>query len=398
MNVGEKNVVPDVASLSQENLHAAINLRLALLDLPSSDCDSGDSISRLVSPILARQREMSRRLSDRLCPTDARIQGFLKEYLADTGSVPSLPRRTLVLDQSGLARGLSLPRDADVFRSPLLSSYRLRNGVLHNPAKDRRTTAGVFHIAEGGMPIADDKLAVPKVAFSKLLSIALNPPEDSLRLPYTANAAQPGGCFVSLLLRPLVVPAVPGFTTEKRMEVRFFVPGGLVANLDFVESIFGNGGDPYLPENDASLDPDGWTGHTGCVILAPHLTHVPKHLLGLPHWDNATERQRRDGMCYKSDNELYNDGNAFKICARDERGVIVTLIADNYFGYCKKEVKTQISYSANLYGLAEEEHAGGALVFRSYNEGLEYTDLSAGDAYKLPDVLALRCPAGRPCA
>ena len=388
MNVGEKNVVPDVASLSQENLHAAINLRLALLDLPSSDCDSGDSISRLVSPILARQREMSRRLSDRLCPTDARIQGFLKEYLADTGSVPSLPRRTLVLDQSGLARGLSLPRDADVFRSPLLSSYRLRNGVLHNPAKDRRTTAGVFHIAEGGMPIADDKLAVPKVAFSKLLSIALNPPEDSLRLPYTANAAQPGGCFVSLLLRPLVVPAVPGFTTEKRMEVRFFVPGGLVANLDFVESIFGNGGDPYLPENDASLDPDGWTGHTGCVILAPHLTHVPKHLLGLPHWDNATERQRRDGMCYKSDNELYNDGNAFKICARDERGVIVTLIADNYFGYCKKEVKTQISYSANLYGLAEEEHAGGALVFRSYNEGLEYTDLSAGDDYKLADVLA----------
>ena len=88
-------------------------------------------------------------------------------------------------------------------------------------------------------------------------------------------------CFVSLLLRPLVVPAVPGFTTEKRMETRFFVPGALVANLDFVESIFGNAGDPYLPENDASLDPDSWTGHTGCVILAPHLTHVPKHLLGL---------------------------------------------------------------------------------------------------------------------
>ena len=35
---------------------------------------------------------------------------------------------------------------------------------------------------------------------------------------------------------------------------------------------------------------------------------------------------------------------------RDARGVIVTVIADNYFGYCKKEVKTQISYSANLFG------------------------------------------------
>jgi hypothetical protein len=91
--------------------------------------------------------------------------------------------------------------------------------------------------------------------------------------------------------------------------------------------------------------------------------------VGLPHWDNATERQRRDGMCWKHENELYNDGSAFKVTARDGRGVIVTLIADNYFGYCKKEVKTQISYAANLYGRAEEEHAGGALVFPSYDLG-----------------------------
>ena len=47
----------------------------------------------------------------------------------------------------------------------------------------------------------------------------------------------------------------------------------------------------------------------------------------------------------------------------------------NYFGYCKKEVKTQIGYSANLFGSAEEEHSGGALVFPSYNEGQEYTCL-----------------------
>ena len=74
----------------------------------------------------------------------------------------------------------------------------------------------------------------------------------------------------------------------------------------------------------------------------------------------------------RAPDELYNDGQAFKICARDARGVIVTLIADNYFGYCKKEVKTQISYSANLFGNAEEEHAGGALVFASYNLGQEF--------------------------
>ena len=49
--------------------------------------------------------------------------------------------------------------------------------------------------------------------------------------------------------------------------------------------------------------------------------------------------------------------------------MIVTIIADNYFGYCKKEVKTQLSYSANLHGLCEEEHAGDALVYSSYDLG-----------------------------
>ena len=158
------------------------------------------------------------------------------------------------------------------------------------------------------------------------------------------------------------------------MEIRFIAPGGLVSNLDFVESIFGNGGDPYLPENDASLDPTSWTGHTGCVILAPHLTKLTKKELGLPHWDQATERQRRDGMCWKEEGDLYNDGKAFKCCARDERGVIITVVADNYFGYCKKEVKTQIGYSANLLGNVEEEHAGGARAFPRYNLGQDYTD------------------------
>jgi len=74
-------------------------------------------------------------------------------------------------------------------------------------------------------------------------------------------------------------------------------------------------------------------------------------------------------MCWNSPDELYNDGGAFKITCRDHQGVIVTLIADNYFGYCKKEVKTQLSYAANLLGLAEEEHAGGALAFPAFDLG-----------------------------
>ena len=367
--------------------NAAISLRLAQLGLPLPAEVQDTETAKLVAPILARQRELSRRLADRLCAADSRIQTWLDDYLADTGVSPRLPRRTFVLDEAGLARELSLPYDADSYSSPLLSSYRLANGVLHNPANDRRTTAGVFHIAEGGLPIPDDKIGVPKVVFARLLELAFQPPQVDLVLPYTANQEVPASCFVSLQLRPLVAPAVPGYVREKRMETRFIVPGGLVANLDFVEGIFGNGGDPYLPEHDASLKPETWTGHTGAVILAPHLTRVKKVDLGLPHTSEATERQLRDGMCWTDADELYNAGQAFKVCARDARGVIVTVIADNYFGYCKKEVKTQISYSANLFGNAEEEHAGGALVFPSYNLGQEYTVSSAGEEYTLDSVL-----------
>ena len=73
---------------------------------------------------------------------------------------------------------------------------------------------------------------------------------------------------------------------------------------------------------------------------------------------------------------------------RDERGVIVTIIADNYYGYCKKEVKTQISYSANLFGCVEEEHSGGALAFPRYNLGQEYTDVHTPAGATVERVLA----------
>ncbi|MDA1043964.1 MAG: hypothetical protein O3C57_01945, partial [Verrucomicrobia bacterium] len=65
------------------------------------------------------------------------------------------------------------------------------------------------------------------------------------------------------------------------------------------------------------------------------------------------------------------------------------LIADNYFGYCKKEVKTQISMSANMYGGAEEEHAGGAIAFPSYALGDEYRPDS--EHYGLPHSWAETC-------
>lgn len=324
--------------------------------------------------LLKNYSEHRRLLSEYRCPADQRIQDFLNDYLKRNGvdQIINLPGETFLLNEPGLARELSLPLGQDKYQSDQIESYRVLQGVLHNPKKDRRTTSGVFHIVEGGLPIPADKKSVSVDVYANLLQVALDPPTDLLSLPIASNLANPIDLWVSLLLRPTVRPAVGNVLPEKSLETRFFVPGGLVANLDFVESIFGNGGDPFLMENDAALDIDHWTGHTGCVILAPHLTKLSKKALGLPHYDDATERQRNEGMCWKKDEELYNDGDAFKIVCRDMKGVIITIIADNYFGYSKKEIKSQISYSSNLFGGVEEEHAGGAVAFPRFNLGESY--------------------------
>lgn len=351
-----------------------INLQLAALGQPGWLGDADDLLDT-ADDLLRNYRQHRRLLQGYRCPADRRIQDFLDGYLRRDGveSELRLPADSFVLDRAGLAAELSLPADGDLFQSQWLTSYRVRQGVLHNPGKDRRTTEGVFHVVEGGLPIPWDKKAVPTATFAALFKAAMNPPDALMRLPFTANQEPGAHLWVSLLLRPLVSPAVTGVMPEKRMETRFFVPGGLVANLDFVERIFGNAGDPYLPGNDAGLDVTHWSGHTGCVILAPHLIELTKKEVGLPRWDEASERQRRDGMCWRDEHERYNDGGAFKIVCRDLNGVIVTIIADNYFGYSKKEIKSQIGYAANLFGGSEEEHSGGALAFPSFNLGDSYS-------------------------
>lgn len=350
-----------------------LNLKLAELGQPVFHARVNPEVAVTVASFIARSREKDRLLSGHLCPVDSRIQTFLYDYLGEVMVAPRLPPQTLLLDLPGIARVASLPPDQDEFVSDIIRSYRVANGILHNPKSDRRTTEGIFHVTEGGLPIPDDKKAVPREVFGRLLQRAFNPPVQLMELPFTTSQTERAQCWVSLYLRPVICPEVPGFIAEQRMETRFFAPGNLVSNLDFVETIFGNAGDPNLPENDAALEPEHWSGHTGCVILAPHLVKtVTKKELGLPPWESATERQRRDGMCWKDAGEFYNEGQAFKITARDATGVVVTILGDNYFGYCKKEVKTQISFAANLFGLAEEEHAGGALVFPCYDLAGEY--------------------------
>ncbi|MEM0966991.1 MAG: hypothetical protein AAGJ81_12650 [Verrucomicrobiota bacterium] len=361
------------ARFSKEDLADYVNLKLEAIGKQGFQKVGGSPIMDLAEPFLQSVKARTHLAESPIPPCDRRIQDFLDAFAKEVGEEsPQLPRDTFVLDRHGLAKTLSLPGNADHFKSSINDSYRVAQGVLHNPKSDRRTTAGVFHVTDWGLPVAADKKAVPPLTALRLFRAAVQAQEEFLLVPLTAYQEEKAHCWVSLLLRPTVRPEVPGYSHKKSMEVRFFVPGVLSSNLDFVESIFGNAGDPFLPENDAGLDVRGWSGQTGCVILAPHLGQLKKKELGLPHISEATDRQKRDRMCWEKEDELYNDGSAFKITLRSTDGVIVTAISDSYFGYCKKEVKTQISFSANLCGQAEEEHAGGALVFPSYDLGEEF--------------------------
>ena len=374
MNSKEKFSFPERRAVDKRQITLQhICLQLASLG-HRCQLSSDRSYLAVADSLLKNYSAQRQLLAEYRCPADQRIQNFLNDYLKRNGIdvEVKLPGETFNLNEAGIARELSIPYRSNTYKSDLVESYRLIQGVLHNPRNDRRTTSGVFHIVEGGLPIPADKKAVPVDVYANLLQVALDPPNDLMGLPIASENDKPVDMWVSLLLRPIVRPEVKDVLPQKSLETRFFAPGSLVSNLDFVETIFGNGGDPFLPENDAALDIDHWTGHSGCVILAPHLTKLSKKLLGLPHYDDATERQRKDGMCWKNDDELYNEGGAFKVVCRDIQGVIVTIIADNYFGYSKKEVKSQISYSANLFGGVEEEHAGGAVAFPRFNLGNYY--------------------------
>lgn len=357
---------------SRKDIIQFINLQLASIGQPvfkdkanSAEKFCDPEFEKTTRPLIMSLKEKSRLLADHLAPADARIQNFIDGYLKDVSVNKSykLPNNTLILSKKGQAREASLPPDGNSFESNLVNSKRLKQGILNNPLHDKRTTKGTFHIVEGPLPVPLDKKEVPKVVLAHFINEAFKPSNELNILPFTSNQEDKAHTMVSMLLRPVVCPEVKGAISEKRLEVRFFAPGSLVSNLDFVENIFGNAGNPNLAHNDAALDPEHWTGHTGCIILAPQLLKLKKKDVGLPHFDAATDRQKKDGMCWIEEHELYNDGGAFKITCRDDSGVVVTLIADNYYGYSKKEIKTQISYSANLYGVLEEEHAGGAIAY-----------------------------------
>ena len=113
-----------------------------------SQGSNNDEILDVASDLFRVYREQSRLLDRYRPPIDQRIQAYLDDVLKNTGDpdVPQLPQQTLPVDRYGLARELSFPQGGRTFHNSEIDSYRLpKNGVLHNPINDKRTTKGVFH-------------------------------------------------------------------------------------------------------------------------------------------------------------------------------------------------------------------------------------------------------------
>jgi hypothetical protein len=250
----------DGTQRQKDNLRLYINLKLASSGQPPVRGQQSDEFMDVAHDLLMAYRAKNWLLSNYLNPPDRRIQDFLERYLHGIDNIPQLPGQSFILDHEGLARELSLPVDSDVFRSDIVSSYRVRQGVLHNPASDRRTTHGLFHVAEGGLPIPSDKKAVPREVFARMLAMAFEPPQDLLTLPFTVNQPQPSRMFVSLLLRPVICPAIPGVAPEKRMETASSRRAIWFQQSGFRRKHFRQCGDPTLPQNDAA-----WMPNTGAA-------------------------------------------------------------------------------------------------------------------------------------
>ena len=123
-------------------MHLEDALGIAAGGIPPSDGHHAE-LARIAAELVNCHGPSSAARAE-LCPADRRIESFLSDYFADArlDSPLRLPAKALVLPRHGVARELSLPEDADSYANAYVRSYRLRNGVLHNPRADRRTTAG----------------------------------------------------------------------------------------------------------------------------------------------------------------------------------------------------------------------------------------------------------------
>src|SRR5688572_18246100 len=132
MDVAER---PGVGGVDPSQVVHVVNLKLAALGCAPVESHSDEHFHEVARALLSQPDTTS---ASFLPPVDSRIQAYLDRTF-DPGTA-RMPAKTLVLDRPGLARALSIPFGGHDFSSSILNSFRVRQGVLHNPKSDRRTT------------------------------------------------------------------------------------------------------------------------------------------------------------------------------------------------------------------------------------------------------------------
>ncbi|MCO6430040.1 MAG: hypothetical protein J5J00_04210, partial [Deltaproteobacteria bacterium] len=332
------------------------------------------------------------------------VNEFLHKHLsavAEAGDIPRVPGRAeaIMCRSPESAALMTIPPDAFEYLTNNVRVYRLGSaenpqGLAYEPKSDVRTTEGSFHIVAGvGDPVPSDKRAVPLETAAKLIKAANNPPAEMKQLPFTVGSGHTLETNVAMVFKVYLEPEVSG-QDRKYVLVQLQVPGELVGGLHFTGEIFPYGGDPFDPQKDPTIDPE-WCGHVGYITLAPHLCGISKKDAGLKHFSEASEREKKEGMAYSDEKELYNNGKPFTVHLRDE-DVTYIVITDNYFGYLKKMTKNIVDYCTKLAGDRLEEHAGGALYRRVENLGtsFEYNGLHRNGKRNVTDLLSSALAAG----
>jgi phosphoenolpyruvate carboxykinase (diphosphate) len=145
----------------RKDLIQYINLQLASLGQPvfNDESDAKNKLSNakflsLTEGLISSFRENSRLLTNHLSPVDKRLQAFIDDYLKDVkfDKQIRIPNDTFVLNQPGVAREVSLPANGVKFHNEYLTSYRVKQGILNNPAKDKRTTEVHSTLLKGDCP------------------------------------------------------------------------------------------------------------------------------------------------------------------------------------------------------------------------------------------------------
>ena len=162
---------------SEQKLIQYINLKLASWAARPSRRTRTPKFHEMAAALLSHHRETDRLLANYLCPADQRIQNFLYDYLKDVALSVKLPAHTLFWIVTGWRARCRCRRIATISRRTSSVRIACKQGVLHNPKSDRRTTQGHFsHRRRAACRFPTTRSAVPKGVFGNMLRRALTPP------------------------------------------------------------------------------------------------------------------------------------------------------------------------------------------------------------------------------